>query len=223
MKTLCWKLDRSVRDEVAVHAVEIHGVRIQDSGRAFGELAALGRRLHERWAETPVGRVEGVGEARRLYRSFGVDPTRTRPSSEALLQRCRKGLDLYRINEAVDVGNWVSLEFLLPLGLYDRDRIVGEVATVRVGRDGEEYEGIRKGPVHLAGRLCVGDAEGAFGSPTSDSARTCVTEHTTSLAAIVFAPQTVDPARLAEAGRNLASRLADYCGGTVVLDGAVGG
>jgi DNA/RNA-binding domain of Phe-tRNA-synthetase-like protein len=223
MQTLRWQLDDSVRRRVRTHAVEIHDVRVEDSGRAYRELTALGRRLHERWAETPVGRVEGVSEARRLYRNFGVDPTRTRPSSEALLQRCRKGLDLYRINEAVDVGNWVSLEFLLPLGLYARDRIVGDVATVRVGDDGEEYEGIRKGPVHLAGRLCVADGKGAFGSPTSDSARTCVTERTTNLAAIVFAPENVDPERLGDAGRVLASRLADYCGGTVVLDEAVGG
>src|SRR5207247_2419780 len=43
--------------------------------------------------------------ARKLYRKFGTDPTRTRPSSEALLRRVKKGEPLPRINSLVDVAN----------------------------------------------------------------------------------------------------------------------
>jgi len=210
-------------DHVAAHAVEVHGVRVEDTGNAFAQLAELGRILGERHQGTTIGEIEGISDARRLYRAFGVDPTRTRPSSEALLRRCMKGQDLYRINEAVDVCNWISLEFLLPIGLYDRGRIEGDNTVVRVGREGEEFAGIRKGPVHLTGRLCVSDDEGAFGSPTSDSLRTSVSEATTDLAAIIFAPRGIEAERLKDAGAALASRMARYCSGSAALDEPVSG
>lgn len=222
MPPLIWNLDPSVAEHVAALAVEVRNVTIRDGGSAWQELCALGEEVAGRWGGTLIGDIDGVADARTLYRAFGVDPTRTRPSSEALLRRCLKGQEFYRINEAVDVGNWVSLEFLLPLGLYDRDRIEGVAATVRRGEPGEEYEGIRKGPVHLGGRLCVSDASGAFGSPTSDSMRTSVSEATRSLAAIVFAPVTVEAARLDGAGRALAERLARHCHGEIAYEGRVG-
>ena len=56
---------------------------------------------------------------RTMYKKVGIDPTKTRPSNEALLRRVRKGDTIPRINSAVDIVNWCSLEFQLPYGLYD--------------------------------------------------------------------------------------------------------
>ena len=58
-----------------------------------------------------------VAAVRTMYKRVGLDPTKTRPSSEALLRRVRKGDPLPRINSMVDVCNWCSLEFQLPYGL----------------------------------------------------------------------------------------------------------
>jgi DNA/RNA-binding domain of Phe-tRNA-synthetase-like protein len=149
-----------------------------------------------------------------MYRRFGVDPTKTRPSSEALLRRVRKGDPFPRVNTAVDVCNWCSLETRLPFGLYDAGRIDGGV-ELRVGRDGEEYQGIRKDAVHLAGRLTVADDRGPFGNPTSDSARTMVTPETTRLLVVVYAPRAVGAPAVARALELTARRTLDYCGGTV--------
>jgi len=124
---------------------------------------------------------------RTMYRRVGIDPTKTRPSSEALLRRVRRGDSLPRINSLVDICNWCSLVFQLPYGLYDFDRISGEV-ELRLGRAGEEYAGIRKDVVHLAGRLALVDARGPFGNPTSDSARTMVTLQTRRALFAVFTP-----------------------------------
>lgn len=213
MERLQWQVQPAIADRVAAWGVEVRGVTIRDTGGAYEQLVALGKRLGDQHAGELIGSIEGISEARKLYKAFGVDPTRTRPSSEALLRRCLKGQDLYRINEAVDVGNWVSLEFLLPLGLYDRGRIDGDAGSIRAGTEGEEYEGIRKGPVHLGGRLCVSDATGAFGSPTSDSLRTSIRDETRDLSAIVFAPAGFDPRRLESAAEALAERLRTYCDG----------
>ena len=55
-----------------------------------------------------------VVAVRTMYKRVGLDPTKRRPSSEALLRRVRKGDPLPRINAMVDVCNWCSLEFQLP-------------------------------------------------------------------------------------------------------------
>ena len=152
---------------------------------------------------------------RTMYKRVGLDPTKTRPSNEALLRRVRKEQPLPRVNSFVDVINWCSVELQLPYGLYDRRHIHGAV-TLRLGRDGEEYAGIRKDTVHLAGRIALIDDDGPFGNPTSDSARTMVTPATTDGLVVVFAPLEVDPARLSRVLDLTAERIALICGGREV-------
>ena len=152
-----------------------------------------------------------VAAVRTLYKRVGLDPTKTRPSSEALVRRVRKGGELPRINSLVDVINWCSLESGLPFGLYDLDRIEGDV-TLRLGRDGEAYAGIRKDVVHVTGRLTLADAVGPFGNPTSDSARTMTTTATTRALVVIFAPFAPAPAIGERALALTRQRVQTYCG-----------
>jgi DNA/RNA-binding domain of Phe-tRNA-synthetase-like protein len=152
-----------------------------------------------------------TASVRTMYKRVGLDPTKTRPSSEALLRRVRKGDPLPRINSMVDVCNWCSLEFQLPYGLYDADRIDGDV-ELRMGRAGEQYAGIRKDDVHVDGRIALADARGVFGNPTSDSARTMVTTTTTRGLLVVFAPRDVDVARLTRVLDDTSARMSTFTG-----------
>ena len=152
-----------------------------------------------------------VAAVRTMYKRVGLDPTKTRPSSEALLRRVRKGETLPRINSLVDVCNWCSLEFQLPYGLYDAAHVEGDV-ELRLGREGESYPGIRKDDVHVAGRLTLADARGPFGNPTSDSARTMVTTATTSAIVVVFAPAEMNGARLAHVLDATVARMGEFTG-----------
>jgi len=137
-----------------------------------------------------TGTVGDVARARALYRRFGVDPTRVRPSSEALLRRLKKGEPLPRVNSLVDVANAMSVQLQVPVGLYDMDKASGDELSIRLGTEGEGYEGIRKEHVNVAGRLCVADAEGPLGNPSADSARTMITTDTQRAAWIYFLPVT---------------------------------
>ncbi len=162
-------------------------------------------------------RTSGVSEAdvtatRAMYHRFGIDPTRTRPSSEALLRRVRKGDRLPRINTLVDVCNWCSAEFQLPYGLYDLDRIDGDI-ELRRGLAGESYPGIRKDVVHVEGRPVLADRQGPFGNPTSDSARTMVTTVTTRALVVVYAPRERAVARLTSVLDVTAARALTFAGG----------
>jgi DNA/RNA-binding domain of Phe-tRNA-synthetase-like protein len=154
---------------------------------------------------------EEIAAVRTMYKRVGIDPTKRRPSSEALLRRVRKGEPLPRINSMVDVCNWCSLEFQLPYGLYDAARIEGDV-VLRLGAEGESYPGIRKDDVHVGGRITLADAVGPFGNPTSDSARTMVTTQTQRALLIVFAPIEIDQRRVDRVLEVTTARMHEFTG-----------
>ena len=153
-----------------------------------------------------------IALVRAMYRRFGIDPTRTRPSSEALWRRVRRGLPWPRINTLVDAGNRCSCETQLPFGLYDLDRVAGRV-ELRAGAAGDQYPGIGKPVVHLAGRPALFDARGPFGNPTSDSARTMITTSTRRALVVVFAPPAVPHAELEAVLDLTAARVGEAAGG----------
>ncbi len=158
------------------------------------EIERLGADLRTRFEHTPVAEIPGIAAVRKAYHASGIDPTKTRPSSEALLRRVLKGQSLYTVNTLVDALNYCSLKFLVPFGLYDLDRVQPTV-ELRRGRDGEGYEGIRKDRVNVAGRPCLADAAGPFGNPTSDSDRTKITLATTRALVVPFLPLETDEPR----------------------------
>ena len=67
----------------------------------------------------------------------------------------------------------ISLETGLSLGCYRRDRLAPPV-TFRLGRPGESYQAIGRGPINLEKLPLFADQDGPFGSPTSDSERTMI-------------------------------------------------
>jgi DNA/RNA-binding domain of Phe-tRNA-synthetase-like protein len=176
------------------------------------EVDACCAELRARYGEGRSGEVPGAAEARSLYKAVGLDPTKTRPSNEALLRRALKGEPLYRINTLVDALNLSSLRVQLPFGLYDLDRVSPPV-ELRRGGPGESYEGIRKGAVNVEGRPVLVDAQGPFGNPTSDSARTMITLATGAALVVAYAPASCPLARLGQGLDGTAETLTRYCGG----------
>ncbi len=140
---------------------------------------------------------ETVSLVRRMYRAVGWEPTRYRPSSEALIRRILKGNPLYRINIAVDFGNLVSARFHLPMGLYDTAKIIGNV-TLDTGKKEETYEGINKPLIHAENKLILKDNKGVFGNPTADSKRTSLNDNTKEALAVFFCPYDIEDAYLDE-------------------------
>ena len=171
-------IDPEIQPLLAVGLVVADPVGVGPAGPPLrAEIEALCARMARDHAGKPPAEIEGLAPARRLYRAFGIDPTSTRPSSEALLRRILQGKPFPAVNSAVDVCNLCSTSFLLPIGLYDAAKIRGDV-RLRRGAPGESYPGIRKDAVNVAGRPVLVDDEGPFGNPTSDSLRTSVTDAT---------------------------------------------
>jgi DNA/RNA-binding domain of Phe-tRNA-synthetase-like protein len=209
-------VEASLRGVLALGLLAAEDVRMEPVPREFDEeCAQVCARLESEHADRPPASIPGVAEARALFHRLGVDPTKTRPSSEALLRRVVQGKGLPRVNLAVDICNLCSLERQLPLGLYDREHVRGAVQA-RAGREGEGYPGIRKQRVNLAGRLLLADDDGPFGAPTSDSERTSVTATTTRLLVVVFCPVERADGHLSIMLEHIADRLTRHASARVV-------
>jgi DNA/RNA-binding domain of Phe-tRNA-synthetase-like protein len=202
-----------LRSRVVLGVLVLEGISVREADGALASaIEDYSRQLRSRYSELKSADVAGAADARTLYKALGLDPTKTRPSSEALARRVLKGEPLYRINTLVDALNLCSLKAQLPFGLYDLGKLKPPVA-LRMGATGEGYEGIRKGRVNVEDRPVLVDAEGPFGNPSSDSARTMITLEATSALVTVYAPASYSRSRLDGILDDTEATLVRYCGG----------
>ena len=192
--------------------VEAEGLRVElVVADLAAEMDSVCARLRQTLSVEQVAELEAVRAVRTMFRGWGVDPSRYRPSAEALLRRVAQGKGLYRVSNVVDAANLGSVETGWPFGCYDRARIDTPV-EFRLGRIGETYEGIGKQTWHLEGRPVLADARGAFGSPISDSTRTMITESARSVLTVILAPAATRDAALQQALDSLSARLRQFAG-----------
>jgi DNA/RNA-binding domain of Phe-tRNA-synthetase-like protein len=170
------------------------GLELADVGG--GEITAL-RELRQRTAERARARLTlellaqqpAVSALRALFRAAGCDPTRYRPSSEALLRRMLKGEDLPAIHPLVDVNNVVSIELAVPCCIL-AEGSVRPPFILRAGCEGEAFASLR-GPFQLSGKPLLADGAGPFGTPITDSERVKVTATTRRAWMVAYLPKGV--------------------------------
>ncbi len=172
-------------------------------------------RLRRKFTVESLAEAEAVVTVRAMFRRWGMDPSKYRPSSEALLRRVVQGKGLYNVSNVVDLSNLGSIETGWPYGVYNRAAISGEIC-LRLGTTGEKYEGIGRRVWHLEGRPVLADAAGPFGSPISDSTRTQVCEGVSEILTVIYAPATAPDAALAAATEKEARRLEVHSGAKAV-------
>ncbi len=170
----------SIADDFAAAGVDVTLACIQARVAVETGSAPLGQALRleaelrvESLADAPVSEVPAIAAARRAFKALGKDPSRYRVSSEALMRRLAQGKALYRINTVVDTNNLVSLHTGLSAGTY-RVEALQPPLVLRKGGAGETYEAIGRGPFNLESLPVLADAQGPFGSPTSDSERSMI-------------------------------------------------
>ena len=116
-----------------------------------------------------------------------MDPTRYRPSSEALLRRFTE-TGFFRINPLVDMNNLLSARLKVPLGIYDLGRLPKSAWVYRIGLEGETYQTFSGQSKNAAGKLVMSDDDGVFGSPVADSGRASISAETTGFAVVAYLP-----------------------------------
>ena len=123
---------------------------------------------------------------RRLFKAAGCDPTRYRPSAEALLRRLLKGEEMPVISPLVDLNNCLSASLAVPCCVM-AEETVSPPYVFRAGRPGESYESLR-GPFNLEGKPLLVDARGPCDAPITGNTRVKVTPDTKRAWLVAYLP-----------------------------------
>ncbi|NOZ36407.1 MAG: hypothetical protein GXO80_14055 [Chlorobi bacterium] len=132
-----------------------------------------------------VKEISKIKSSREAYKALGKEPARYRLSVEALHRRIIKGKGIYQISNLVDTINLASIKTGYSIGGYDEAKIKGDI-LFDLGKAGEDYEAIGRGKMNIENLPVFRDDVSAFGSPTSDSVRTMITENTSRIFLIVI-------------------------------------
>jgi DNA/RNA-binding domain of Phe-tRNA-synthetase-like protein len=173
-------------------------------------LQAADSAAREVLAGQPVEALPQVAAWREAYRAFGVKPSRTRNSLEALLRRTATGLP--RVNRLVDVYNALSVMHSVPVGGEDLHRYTGAPRLVRATGD-EPFDTVADGATVIehpeVGEVVWCDDAGVTCRRWNwrQARRTGITEDTTSALFILDALDPMTDEALAAVADDVADQL----------------
>lgn len=119
--------------------VVAHGVT---NGESSSELVRLLRdaeeALRKRLDIDSLAEQPKIASWREAYRTFGAKPSKFRPSMEAMTRRVLRNEEIPSINALVDIGNIISLKYLVPAGGHAIDVLTQDI-TLREATGDEEF------------------------------------------------------------------------------------
>ncbi|MFN3621856.1 MAG: B3/4 domain-containing protein [Nitrososphaerales archaeon] len=159
----------------------------------------------------------------RAYRDFfwrvGIDPTKNRPASEALIRRILAGKGLPTINTLVDAYNLASVVSEVALAAFDTDKLHSKEIIMRLAKKGETFLGIgMKEPIKLeGGEVVLEDANNLIAVyPYRDAERSKVTVSTKNAALVACGAPSISRDKLLQAAETAVNYVIRFCGGTLL-------
>jgi len=196
------------------HLVEVHGLRVRERDpRMDSFVDALVREFREHLRLESLKDMPTLRAYRDFYWRVGIDPTKIRPASEALLRRVLQGKDFPRINTLVDAYNLASAKTQVAIAAFDLGRLRGDL-TMRLAREGEAFLGIGMDrPVVLKGvEVVVEDEEKLVAIyPYRDADATKVTTATTDTCFMTCGVPGIERAVLVEAAGTTQEYVERFC------------
>jgi DNA/RNA-binding domain of Phe-tRNA-synthetase-like protein len=158
----------------------------------------------------------------RAYRDFfwriGIDPTKNRPASEALIRRILAGKPLPTINTLVDAYNLASILSEVALAAFDEDKLQSKEVVMRTAKKGETFLGIgMKEPITLqGGEIVLEDSTNLIAIyPYRDAERSKITEETKNAALVSCGVPGLSKEKLLQAADLAVKYVTRFCGGTL--------
>lgn len=183
---------KEILPDFKIGIIHYNNITVSDSPQMLkGRLQLFQEQLYFDLDEKELTDFPGLLEWKLAWKALGADPNRYRHSAEALFRRIKKQNYLKPVHSGVDMNNFLSLQYEIPLGLYDEDKIKGDV-EITLGTEQDQYEGINNRLNTLTNIIVAKDNSGAFGSPYVDSLRTAVTEETKNALHIFYLRPSMD-------------------------------
>lgn len=172
---------------------ELFWARLETTGGGGDELARLRESvpaaLRDSLDRDQLATHPPVAALRRLFKQAGCDPSRYRPSSEALLRRLLRGDELPAIHPLVDLNNSLSARLACPCCVMAEGTFEPPF-TFRAGGEAESYVSL-KGEFGLAGKPLLVDSIGPCDAPITGSERVKVTSSTVAATLVAYLPNGV--------------------------------
>ncbi len=159
-----------------------------------------------------------IREYRKFFWSIGIDPTKERPSSEALIRRILRGKGLYRINNIVDTMNIISAYTGIVMSVFDLDKISLPV-HLRAAEGTEKMRIIGGKEITIPeGFPILTDNNNRVFSATvyRDGEHAKVTQSTSNILLVMYAPRTIDRTYVASSLKMVVEHIVRAAGGTIV-------
>jgi DNA/RNA-binding domain of Phe-tRNA-synthetase-like protein len=170
--------------QIALGVVEANVTVSASPPALIEQLESLGKEKARELEISDISQLSPIKMGRKAYKAAGKDPARYRLASEALLRRIVKGKEMYFVNNVVEMNNYISIAWGFPICAFDKQKIRGDVSFT-IGTATDVYEGIGRGVLNIEGLPAFADEVGKFGTPTSDSVRTQITDETSELMMII--------------------------------------
>lgn len=126
-------------DDLCFGVVVAKGI---DNTKSIGKIDMLLEKNIERvekyFENKKVKESEEILPYREAFKSLNINPNKFMSSIEAMTSRVAKNKKLPHINSIVDLGNAISLKYLVPLGAHDIDDKADDIC-VRFSKEGDEF------------------------------------------------------------------------------------
>lgn len=159
----------------------------------------------------------------RAYRDFywklNIDPTKTRPSGEALLRRVLHGDMLPQISTVVDAYNLASMKTIIPISGFDKD-LLKPPFQIRFAKKGEAFTGIGMAQsTSLMDRMLVlaDEAQVLCIYPYHDSDYTKITGQTQNVVIVGYGAPEITEQQLREAVKTTLEYIKSVSGGKIEM------
>ena len=189
-----------------IHAFTMD-VKVEDSTIIDEKIKELEKSINEKYSLEQVLQIPSIKNARDSYKKLGKDPSRYRLACESLFRRLVKGNGLYRVSNVVDAGNVLSIELAKSTAVLDYDKLQGDI-HIRIGTNDDIYYGIGRGLINVTNIPLYVDEVSPFGSPTSDTERTSITDATTKILLMVICFDELDKDIIEEISLNTYKKYA---------------
>jgi DNA/RNA-binding domain of Phe-tRNA-synthetase-like protein len=194
----------------------IKNVRVEKGNDKTGQLKrAVYEEVRAKYNINTLKDDATVRAYRDFYWSLGIDPTKIRPSGEALLRRVLHGNDLPTISTVVDAYNLASLRTIIPISGFDKDKLEPPF-YVRYAKKGETFIGIGMSkPIVLADNMLVlaDEKQVLCIYPYRDSDHTKITQQTQNVLIIGYGAHGITDLQLQEAVETTLSYIKLVSGG----------
>lgn len=175
-------------------------------------------RIRGQYVKDKLSQEPKINAWRKAYAAFGVKSSDAKASVENLYRMILSGKEIRQINPLVDIYNYISLKYMMPVGGEDLEKVVGDIQLTFAGPSEPRVEllGEHAAEMPPEGEVLYKDDVSALCRRWNwrEAARTQLTVDTENAVLVIEGLPPVTGEEVEAAARELAELVQKYCGGT---------